>query len=161
MKNLSIFEPQIEKHHAYKKNMYLKSIHLYIDWNRPSITSQSSTSDFRDFCLFFFKKIRKNSIKLKKVKNSKFRFLWIFCTFFLHILAKFQDSSFTVAQVISQNVILNKSHFCKKWHFLSKFAQFWPKFSKFFIFKIFCVILFMICIFVTILVLSTSILTIL
>ena len=34
--------------------------------------------------------------------------------FFLHTLAKFHDSSFTVAQVISKNVILNKSHFCKK-----------------------------------------------
>ena len=26
MKNLSIFEPQIEKHHAYKKNMYLERV---------------------------------------------------------------------------------------------------------------------------------------
>ena len=28
MKNLSIFEPQIEKHYAYKKNMYQEKIHL-------------------------------------------------------------------------------------------------------------------------------------
>ena len=52
----------------------------------------------------------------------------IFCTFFLHTLAKFQDSNFTVAWVVSQNVILNKPHFCKKGHFLSKFAQFWSTF---------------------------------
>ena len=49
----------------------------------------------------------------------------------------------------------------KKWHFLSKFAQFWPKFSKNFNFKFFFVIISMVCIVVTILVFSTSILMIL
>ena len=81
------------------------------------------------FCLFFFKKIRKNSIKLKKVNNLKFRFLWIFCIFSLHILAKFQDSSFTVAQVMLQNVILNKSQFCKKGAF---FVRICPNLTKIF-----------------------------
>ena len=27
--------------------------------------------------------------------------------------------------------MLNKSHFCKDWHFLSKFTQFWSKLTKF------------------------------
>ena len=47
------------------------------------------------------------------VKNQNSASCEIFY-FFLYILAKLQDSSFTVAKVISQIVILNKSHFCKK-----------------------------------------------
>ena len=41
----------------------------------------------------------------------------------MHTFAKFQDSSFTVAQVVSQNVILNKSHICKKGHWLGSRGQ--------------------------------------
>ena len=75
-----------------------------------------------NFSDFFKEKQTKIVLKKKTIKKSKYHFLWIFCTIFLHKLAKFQDSSFIRAQVISQNVMLNKSYVCKKWHFLWKFA---------------------------------------
>ena len=56
----------------------------------------------------------------------------------------------------SQNVVLNKLHFCKEWHFLSNFGQNFEKISTSRFFVIISV-----CIFVTILVFSTLMLKVL
>ena len=68
----------------------------------------------------------------------------MFCTFFLHTLAKFQDSSFNVAQLVAQvyslqNVILDKSPFCKKRAFFVRICPILTKiFKKFHLQDFFC-----------------------
>ena len=76
-------------------------------------TKNSQEAEFGSFDFFQFYWIFSDILKEKQT-TIKLPLPVNFCIFFLHTLAKFQDSSFTVAQVISQNVILNKSHFCKK-----------------------------------------------
>ena len=56
--------------------------------------------------------------------------LWIFWKFFCLHSPNFHVCSFILIQVIMQNVSLSKSHFCKKWYFLSKFCHFCQIFSK-------------------------------
>ena len=71
------------------------------------------------FCLN--KKFNKTE---EKSKSQNFAFLEFSVIFFLHIFTKFHVSSVIQAQVITQNVILNKSHFCKTIAFFDEIAQF-------------------------------------
>ena len=111
---------------------------------QKKITNNFIRSGIFDFFQFYWilfvflaKKIFKIAIKREKNKIP-------LLISFLHTFTKFHVSGFILDQVITQNVILNKSHFCKKWHFLSKFGQFWTNFSKNLISKILFVILSMV-----------------
>ena len=60
----------------------------------------------------------------KKSKIQNFAFLEFFVILFLHTFTKLHVASVIQAQVIMQNVILNKSHFCKKLQFLTSLPNF-------------------------------------
>ena len=132
---------------------------IFIAWYR--YWGPLEFSFFIAILMIFFLKINiKNSTKLKIIQNSKLGFVWNFCNFFLHPFTNFNASSFILAQVITQNVVLNKSHFCKNGIFCQNLSHFDKNFQKISSSDFF-VILSMLSIFVRIVVLSTSILKIL
>ena len=97
----------------------------------------------------------------KKSKIQNFAFLEFFVILFLHTFTKLHVASVIQAQVIMQNVILNKSHFCKKLQFLTSLPNFDQNLQKKIIFQDFFVIRSIVCIFRTTFVHSKSILMIL
>ena len=91
------------------------------------------------FCQFYwiFVFIYKNTliaIKTEKVKNLKFQVLQDFCNFFLVAFTKFHVSNLILAQVITQNIILNKLNFCKKGHFCWNLPNVDRNFQNFYIY---------------------------
>ena len=62
--------------------------------------------------------------KIKMIERKLKKNALLFCNFVLQTFTKFHVCSFILAQDLTEIVILNKLHFCEKWQFLLKYAQF-------------------------------------